>query len=115
MKTNTDSASYVFIHPDRQRHNDTCTELCSALSAVFIFRNKLLDEISPIYSNLENMISSYTKDGFFREKKHGPNSPDFKEQKKIPNPQSFMISSKYVAKNRTRNFFLNNFTFIPST
>jgi hypothetical protein len=29
------------------------------------------------------MISTYTKDGFFRQKKHGPNSPDFKEPKKF--------------------------------
>jgi hypothetical protein len=33
------------------------------------------------------MISIYTKDGFCREKKHGPNSPDFKEQKKFQIPR----------------------------
>jgi hypothetical protein len=68
-----------YIPTDR----DTTTHAQSyVVHSVLFFRNKLLDEISPIYSNLENMISSYTKDGFFREKKHGPNSPDFKEQKK---------------------------------
>jgi len=53
------------------------------VQSLLFFKNKLLAKFRQFISNLENMISTYTKDGFFREKKHGPNSPDFKEQKKF--------------------------------
>ncbi len=73
-----------YIPTDR----DTTTHAQSyVVHSVLFFKNKLLAKFRQFISNLENMISTYTKDGFFREKKHDPNSPDFKEQIKLQIPR----------------------------
>ncbi len=59
------------------------------------------------------MISTYTKDGFFRQKKHGPNSPDFKEQKNSKSTE-FYDKFQICSQEYKKEFFKNNFTFIPS-